>query len=373
MAKENQDGQEKTEEPTSKRLEEARKEGQVARSKELGTVILLLSGALAIFMFGGLIADSATRLMEYNFAIPIGEVHDPNYMFKHVKGSLVLAAKLILPLLVSLFIAGALAQILVGGWNLSTKAIMPKFSKINPWSGLKRMFSKNSLVELVKAILKTSLVLSISVWILLGLKNEFLFLSHMPLPEAIAKGANMILLSFIAISSSLILVAAIDIPWQLHHHKEELRMTKQELKEEFKNTEGNPEIKSRIRRLQMEMAQRRMMQDVPDADVIITNPEHYSVALKYDEAKGGAPILLAKGVDDLAFKIREIATEHEIPIVPSPQLSRALYHTTDIGQEIPEDLYMAVAQVLAYVYHLSKGAKTNKVPDVEIPEEYQDF
>lgn len=372
MAKENQDGQEKTEEPTSKRLEEARKEGQVARSKEIGTVILLLAGAMAIFIFGGLIASSAMDLMRFNFDIPIGEISDPKFMFKHVQGSMSLAGLLILPLLVSLFIAGALSQIVVGGWNFSTKAVMPKLNKISPLAGLKRMFSKNSLVELVKAVLKTTLVLVVSTWILLGMKDEFLFLSHMPLEEAIAKGANMILLSFIAISSSLILVAAIDIPWQLFQHKEQLRMTKQELKDEFKNTEGNPEIKSRIRRLQMEMAQRRMMEDVPEADVIITNPEHYSVALKYDEKQGGAPILLAKGVDELAFKIREIGEFHKIPVLASPQLTRALYYTTEIGDEIPENLYMAVAQVLAYVFHLSKGGK-NKMPNIELPEDYADY
>lgn len=372
MAKENQDGQEKTEEPTSKRLEEARKEGQVARSKEIGTVILLLAGAMAIFVFGGLIASSATDLMRFNFSIPINEINDPKYMFKHIQGSIALAGFLILPLLVSLFIAGALAQILVGGWNFSTKAVMPKLNKISPLSGLKRMFSKNSLVELAKAVLKTTLVLVVSTWIILGLREEFLFLSHMPLEDAIAKGSNMILVAFIAISSSLILVAAIDIPWQLYQHKEQLRMTKQELKDEFKNTEGNPEIKSRIRRLQMEMAQRRMMEDVPEADVIITNPEHYSVALKYEELKAGAPILLAKGVDELAFKIREIGEFHNIPILASPQLTRALYFTTEIGDEIPEDLYMAVAQVLAYVFHLSKGGK-NKMPDIDLPENYSDI
>ncbi|ODC04145.1 flagellar biosynthesis protein FlhB [Terasakiispira papahanaumokuakeensis] len=376
MAQENEDGQEKSEEPTSKKFEEARKEGQVARSKELSTFLLLLFGGMSILIFGAWVADAAIQMMRFNFSIDREAVTSTSMMAIHLKNSAIIALQVILPILFALFLSGILSQIAVGGWNWSGKAIAPKGSRMNPVKGIKRIFSKNSVVELGKATAKLFLVGGTAVGIVLSLKNDFTALGFMAPEQAMARGAYMVLWAFVAISACLIAVVLIDVPWQLHQHKEQLKMTKQEVKDENKNTEGNPEIKSRIRRLQYEMAQRRMMADVPKADVVITNPQHYAVALQYDEQGNSAPLMLAKGADEIAFKIREIAQHHDIPTLELPPLTRALYHTTEIGDEIPQALYMAVAQVLAYVYQL-RQAKAGRVkrpshlPDIEVPEDFR--
>ncbi|MBE0505298.1 MAG: flagellar biosynthesis protein FlhB [Marinospirillum sp.] len=371
---ENQDGQEKTEEPTSKKREESRRDGEVARSKELSTALLLLGGGMAMLVFGAWMGNKALDIFAFNFDLQRYDVITHDAMFSHFGTSVWHAIGVVLPLLIVLFFAGALSQIIVGGWNMTAKALIPKFSKLNPISGIKRIFSKNSLVEFVKSVAKVLLVGTTAFIIIWGLKEEFASLGAMALEPAIAKGSYLVIWSFLAISLSLILVVLIDIPWQLHQHNEKLKMTRQEVKDEYKNTEGKPEVKSRIRRMQMEIAQRRMMADVPQADVVITNPTHYAVALKYDELGNGAPKVLAKGSDHIAAKIREIADHYEIPVLQLPPLTRAIYFSTEIGDEIPHTLYMAVAQVLAYVFQL-KQHKTGKakrpasVPRVEVPPE----
>ncbi len=369
---ENKDGQEKTEEPTSKRKEESRRDGEVARSKELTTAALLIASGFALLVFGGWMAGKALELFAYNFSLTRFDVTSHDAMFTHFSGSVWRALWVIMPFLIVLFFVGAISQTIIGGWNFTGKALMPKFSKMNPISGIKRIFSKNSLVEFVKSVAKVALVAGVSFVIIWGLRAEFAGLGAMPLEPAIAKGSYLIIWAFLAISSSLIVVVLIDVPWQLHQHNEKLKMTLQEVKDEFKNTEGKPEVKSRIRRMQMEMAQRRMMSDVPDADVVITNPTHYAVALKYDELGNSAPTLLAKGSDHIASKIREIADHYEIPVLQLPPLTRAIYFSTEIGDEIPQPLYMAVAQVLAYVFQIKqhkagKAKKPSKLSDVEVP------
>lgn len=369
---ENQDGQEKTEEPTSKRKEESRRDGEVPRSKELGTTVLLLAGGMALLTFGGWMANKGMEVFAFNFDLQRYDVLTQDAMFQHLRASVLQALLVVLPLLATLFVAGALSQILVGGWNYTLKALMPKFSKMNPISGIARIFSKNSLVEFVKSVAKVLLVGGTAFFIIWGLKEEFAALGAMALEPAIAKGSYLVIWSFLAISLSLILVVVIDVPWQLHQHNEKLKMTRQEIKDEYKNTEGKPEVKSRIRRMQMEMAQRRMMADVPNADVVITNPSHYAVALKYNEQGAGAPMVLAKGQDQVAAKIREIADHYEIPVLQLPPLTRAVYFSTEIGDEIPHALYMAVAQVLAYVYQMKqyksgRGKRPGKLQDVKVP------
>lgn len=371
---ENQDGQEKTEEPTSKKREESRRDGEVARSKELSTALLLLAAGSALLAFGAWMGNKALDIFAYNFDLQRYDVITHEAMFTHFGTSVWHAIGVILPLLIVLFFAGAISQIIVGGWNMTAKALMPKFSKMNPISGIKRIFSKNSLVEFVKSVAKVLLVGATSFIIIWGLKEEFAGLGAMALEPAIAKGSYLVVWSFLAISLSLIVVVLIDIPWQLHQHNEKLKMTRQEVKDEYKNTEGKPEVKSRIRRMQMEMAQRRMMADVPHADVVITNPTHYAVALKYDEQGKGAPRVVAKGSDLLAAKIREIADHYEIPVLQLPPLTRAVYFSTEIGDEIPHTLYMAVAQVLAYVFQLKqhktgKAKRPGSMPRVEVPPE----
>lgn len=369
---ENQDGQEKTEEPTSKKREESRRDGEVARSKELSTALLLLGGGAAMLIFGAWMGNKALDIFAFNMDLRRYDVITHAAMFTHFTASIWHAIGVVLPLLIVLFFAGAISQVIVGGWNMTAKALMPKFSKMEPIAGIKRIFSKNSVVEFVKSVAKVLLVGTTSFIIIWGLKEEFASLGAMALEPAIAKGSYLVIWSFVAISLSLIVVVLIDIPWQLHQHNEKLKMTLQEVKDEYKNTEGKPEVKSRIRRMQMEMAQRRMMADVPQADVVITNPTHYAVALKYDDQGNGAPKVLAKGSDHIAAKIREIADHYDIPVLQLPPLTRAIYFSTEIGDEIPHVLYMAVAQVLAYVFQLKqhksgKGKRPGSVPRVEVP------
>lgn len=369
---ENKDGQEKTEEPTSKRKEESRRDGEVPRSKELTTAALLVASGFALLIFGEWMATKALELFAFNFSLTRFDVTSHDAMFTHFSSSVWRALWVILPLLIVLFFVAIISQAVIGGWNFTGKALAPKFSKMNPISGLKKIVSKNSLVELAKSVAKIALVVSVSYIIIWGLRAEFAGLGAMPIESAIAKGSYLIIWSFVAISASLIVVVLIDVPWQLHQHNEKLKMTLQEVKDEFKNTEGKPEVKSRIRRMQMEMAQRRMMSDVPDADVVITNPTHYAVALKYDESGNAAPTVLAKGSDHLASKIREIADHYQIPVLQLPPLTRAIYYSTEIGEEIPQALYMAVAQVLAYVFQMKqhkagKAKKPSKVTQVEVP------
>ncbi|WP_086480810.1 flagellar biosynthesis protein FlhB [Oceanospirillum sanctuarii] len=377
MAKENEDGQEKTEDPTPKRIQEAREKGDVPRSKDLNTMLLTLVAAAALLTLGPIIAEALMEVFRYNFSISRGDLFDTQGMFRHLTHSVKESLTGMLPTMAVLVLATLIAPISLGGWNFSTQALAPKFSRLNPIEGIKRLFSMNSLVELLKSIAKVAVVGVSAVLVFLAYRMELPYLAWMA-PE-LAFGRMVEILAWVAIwiSSSLILIVLIDVPFQLHQYNEKMKMTLQEVKDEMKNTEGKPEVKGRIRQLQREMANRRMMADVPKADVIITNPTHYAVALKYDESGVlGAPELLAKGGDELAMKIREIAEANDIPVLQIPPLSRAIYYSTEIGDIIPEGLYMAVAQVLAYVYQLkqSKSGKAShpgKTPSPEIPSEYK--
>ena len=276
----------------------------------------------------------------------------------------------------ALLVIALAGPVSLGGWLFSSEALQPKFSRMNPLSGLKRMFSVQALVELGKAVGKFLVVLTVAVAVLMANQDDLLSIGHEPLPQAIAHSAQIVGWCSLWMACSLILIAAIDVPFQLWDHKQKLMMTKQEVRDEFKDTEGKPEVKSRIRQLQYEMAQRRMLQEVPQADVVITNPTHFAVALKYDADKGGAPRLVAKGGDFLALKIREIAQEHRVELLESPALARAVFYSTELDQEIPAGLYLAVAQVLAYVYQLKqfragKGKRPGPLPDLPIPPDLQ--
>ena len=377
MAKENEDGQEKTEDPTPKRIQEAREKGDVPRSKDLNTMLLTLVAAAALLTLGPIIAEALKEVFRYNFSIARVDLFDTQGMFRHLTHSAKESLMGMLPTMSVLVLAALIAPISLGGWNFSTKALAPKFSRLNPIEGIKRLFSLNSLVELFKSIGKVSVVGVSAVLVFLAYRMELPYLAWMAPEYAFGRMVEILAWVAIWVSSSLILIVLIDVPFQLHQYNEKMRMTLQEVKDEMKNTEGKPEVKGRIRQLQREMANRRMMSDVPQADVIITNPTHYAVALKYDDTgEIGAPELLAKGGDELAMKIREIAEANEIPVLQIPPLSRAIYYSTEIGDVIPEGLYMAVAQVLAYVYQLkqSKSGKAGhpgKTPSPEIPSEYK--
>ncbi|MCA2014848.1 flagellar biosynthesis protein FlhB [Vibrio tritonius] len=348
------DGQERTEEATPRRREQAKEKGQVARSKELASVSVLVMGALSLMWFGGALAKGLLVSMRRLFSLSREEIFDIGKLIDIALGSF---SQLLMPLiliLTTLFVAAFIGAAGVGGISFSAQAAMPKFSKMNPLSGFKRMFGMQSWVELGKSILKVLLVAGVAFYLIDAAKYDLFQLASDVYPENIFHALRILLNFVLLISCSLLVVVAIDIPFQLWQHSNQLKMTKQEVKDEYKDTEGKPEVKGRIRMLQREAAQRRMMADVPQADVIVTNPEHFSVALRYKQNTDKAPVVVAKGVDHLAMKIREVAREHDIAIVPAPPLARALYHTTELEQEIPDELFIAVAQVLAYVFQLKQ-------------------
>lgn len=351
------DGEERTEEPTSKKLSDARKKGQIPRSKELGTTAVLIMSAVALVIFGGQLAGSLKQIMERGLTLNRDETYDPNKM-----GSLAMSfgEELIIPMglifgviLFSAFVGNSL----LGGFNWSWESIKPKLDKLSPLKGLKRMFGVQALVELLKSVLKVVVVFAFSIIFLQSYFTDMLQLALKTTPTNIIESAELLAWIFLGLTFSMVLITAVDAPYQKWNHKKQLRMTKQEIKDEYKNTEGNPEIKGRIRRAQREASQRRMMQAVPDADVVVTNPTHYAVAIKYDANHGGAPMLVASGVDEMAMQIRKIAKEHGVPIIESPSLARTIFYTTEVDQEIPEKLFVAVAQVLAYVYQLKQYQK----------------
>ena len=372
---ENEDGSEKTESASSKKLEDARKKGNIARSKELSSDLLLIVAAVAIYSTGVLMAKDLGDVFRFNFKIDRSDLFDISRMIFHLYGSTVEMMKSLIVTLLVLAIAGIIGSIMLGGLNFSWEPLMPKFSKINPITGLKRMFSVQSLVELLKSIAKVVLVAFVSTLVIYHYLPEALELTFQSIRPAISHGIDMVMWAFIFISLSLALIAAIDVPFQIWSHKEKLKMTKQEVKDEYKQQEGDPQVRGRIRQLQRQAAMNRMMSDVPEADVIITNPTHFSVALKYDQSGGQAPIMIAKGSDFMALKIREVGNHYDIPVVQSPALTRAIYHHTKIGEEIPHGLFKVVAQLLAYVYQLRNarhGApRPETMPRFDVPEEFQ--
>ncbi|MEI6744402.1 MAG: flagellar biosynthesis protein FlhB [Methylococcaceae bacterium] len=369
-------GQEKSEEPTQKRLDDAKKKGQIARSRELNTFVMLIISAWLLISQGGQVGQGLIELMQRNFHVSRETIFEPLTTIVFFKQAMHDGLLLIVPLMVILTVTAIIAPIALGGWIFNMDTITPKFDKLDPIKGLPKLFSVNGLVELLKASLKIALVGLVG-WLLFNsIFAELLGLSSEPMEQAVIHAVKLIAHSFLILSGALILVAAIDVPYQLHKHSTDLKMSMQEIKDEHKEAEGSPEIKGRIRRTQMEMAQNRMMKEVPNADVIITNPSHYAIALKYDEGSGNAPILVAKGVDLIAAHIRNLAIEANVPLVAAPPLARALYYSTELDNEIPQGLYLAVAQVLAYIFQLKEAAKTHGTKpaapkDIKVPSEFK--
>lgn len=369
---ESESGADKSEEPTEKRRRESREKGQLARSRELNTVAVTLGGIGGLLASGAGLAQSLMAMMRGNFDLDRQTLLSESSMVMQLMHSGMIALEAIIPLLVVLLIVSIIGPISLGGWLFSAKAMAPKFSRMNPGAGLKRMFSAKALVELLKALGKFLVVLAVGLLVLSAYQDDLLSIAKQPLELAIAHSVEIVGWCALWMACGLILIAAVDVPFQLWDNKQKLMMTKQEVRDEYKDSEGKPEVKSKIRQLQREMAERRMMQAVPDADVVITNPTHFAVALKYDAAKGGAPMLVAKGGDFLALKIREIAQEHKVTVLESPALARAVYYSTELEQEIPAGLYLAVAQVLAYVYQLrqyqaGRGKRPDPLNNLPIP------
>ena len=367
------DAHEKTEDPTGKKLDQARQKGQIARSKELSTVLVLITSAFSFIFLGKEIGLALYRVMERAFTLSRDETYDMTHMAEVISSSISEVAFPVLSLMIILAVAGFYGNVALGGYNFTWQSVAFKGNKLSPIAGFKRMFGVNGLVELLKALAKFLVVAVATFYSLSYFQDEALHLDMELYPNNMAHALDLLSWVFLIICCSLIPIAVFDVPYQKYKHDKEMKMTKQEVKDERKNAEGNPEIKSKIRGLQFQAAAKRMMQEVPQADVVVTNPTHYSVALKYDQNGNSAPILVAKGGDELAMRIRKIAGAHDIPIIASPQLTRAIFYTTEPGHEIPEQLFMAVAQVLAYVFQVKdhkKGRGAKPVPlskDLPIP------
>ena len=369
---ESESGADKTEDPTEKRKKDSREKGEIARSKELNTLAIMLAGSAGLLIFGGALAQDLMELMRYNFSLSREVLLNPDSMGAFLLHSGKIALIAVQPVLITLLIAALIGPISLGGWLFAAGSLAPKFSRMNPAAGIKRMFSAKALVELLKALAKFFIILIVALLVLKSDIDDLLRIAHEPLELAVIHSLQVVGWSALWMACGLILIAAVDVPVQLWESHQKLLMTKQEVRDEHKDQEGRPEVKQRIRQVQREMSQRRMMAAIPDADVIITNPTHYAVALKYDPEKGGAPMLLAKGSDFLALKIREIGDKHNILLLESPALARSIYYSTELEQEIPAGLYLAVAQVLAYVYQIrqhqaGKGKRPDPLKDLPIP------
>lgn len=376
MAEGGDSSQEKTEEPSARKLEKSREEGQIPRSRELTTTAILLAGTVGLYIYFGFMTAKIVGVTRHNFTIPRESIFDPDAMIAYLSSSFYDGFVSMIPLFGILLVASVAGPIALGGWLFSGKAMAPKFSRMNPAAGLKRMFSMKALIELAKALGKVVVILGATILLLLAQQQAMFRLSDENVNTAIVHSLELSGYAAIILSAVTLAIAAVDIPIQLWEHNKKLKMSKQELRDESKDTDGKPEVKGRIRQLQREMSQRRMMSSVPDADVIITNPTHFAVALRYDQDNMSTPILLAKGGDRVALKIREIGKEHKVEIIESAALARAIFYTTEVDQEIPSGLYVAVAQVLAYVFQLrtyrkGKGERPPFPRNIKLPKDMQ--
>lgn len=375
MAEETED-QEKTEEATPRRLEKAREDGQVARSRELTTVMLLFGGVGGLWSMGPTLFDQVGMVMEQSFLFDRRQGFDSTVMLTHAVdlGARTLFA--LIPLFLMLALIALISPNLLGGFLISAKSLKPQPSKLNPIKGLKRQFSSQALAELAKAIAKSILVGSVAVAFLSAKRGEFMALMDQPTQQALANALRLAAMACGLMVLSLVVVILIDVPYQLWSHAKKLRMSKEEIKREHKETEGDPQLKAKIRSQQQAMARNRMMSQVPDADVIVTNPTHYAVALRYDESNMSAPRVIAKGADEVAARIRELGGEHRVPLLEAPPLARALYRHVDIDREIPGPLYTAVAEVLVWAFRLKRareegGDQPLTPADLPIPAELE--
>lgn len=364
---------ERTEEATPHRLQKAREEGQVVRSQELTTFVLLMAAGAGLLFMGPGLMEQLLKIMKAGMQLDRDLAFQPDLMLNRLyelsfEGLIAMG-----PMLLLLIIVAFCAPMLLSGWLVSSKALMPDFNRIDPIKGIGRIFSMRSLVELAKAIAKAVIIGGVATLVIWQNKDAVMGLLILSIDTGINHTADLLSMSFLLIVAAMILIVAIDVPFQIWEHAKQLRMTKEEIRKESKENEGDPMVKARIRALQREAARRRMMSEIPKADVIVTNPTHYAVALRYKSESMRAPTVVAKGVHLLAARIREVAEEHRIPILEAPPLARALYYHVELESEIPEKLYAAVAEVLAYVFQLKRykeyGGEAPKPPvDVSVPD-----
>ena len=363
-------GQDKTEEPTARKLSKAREDGQVARSIELPAAAVVIGALLMLLMTGGWLITRLASVFANGFVFDRTAIQKPLLLPSLFGDQLMAAFITVMPIMLFTVVAAIVASGMTGGYFFSLQAVAPKSSKLSLISGLKRIFGTHAAVELGKAILKFTLVALVLWWSLMSNMDELVQMGRMGLEPALSAAGVMIMQSALWVALSLAVIAMIDVPYQKSSFTKRMRMTKQEVKDEYKQMEGSPEVKAQIRRRQREMANSRMMQRVKDADVVITNPEHFAVALEYDPTGDGAPIMVAKGSDHMAALIREEAKAHGVHLFEAAPLARAIYFTTEVEQQVPEDLYHAVAQVIAYVFGLEAASPMNPAqpkPKVKVP------
>ncbi len=367
-------GQERTEEPTPKRLQEARKKGQVARSRDLNATAVMIAGAAGLLLLGPWMLARLQAILTRSWSPSREQIRDPSHLFEVLRQVTLESLGLLTPLLGLLLLAALVTPMLLGGWVFSFEALQPKLSKLDPVKGLARILSVRALMELLKALGKLLVVGGVAAVLFVSWSDDLLHLGLHSLESGLARAGQILFWSLLLLSSGMLLIAAIDVPFQIWQHTKQLKMTRQEVRDEFKQTEGKPEVKQKIRSVQQQLARSRMMDAVPDADVVITNPTHFAVALKYDQATMRAPLLVAKGSDLVAQRIRELARESQVTLVEAPPLARALWASTDIGREIPAPLYLAVAQVLGFVIQLRaaqrRGRRPPRPPRPDVPDDF---
>ncbi|MFZ3116873.1 MAG: flagellar biosynthesis protein FlhB [Variovorax sp.] len=367
---------EKTESASPRRLEKAREDGDVARSRELVTLVILGAGISGLWLTSGSLGTTFGGALQHGLQFDRKSAFDASHMLTQT-GSMVLEALLaIAPFFGMMMLAALVGPIILGGWLFSTKAIAPRFSKLNPLAGIGRMFSTQSLAELTKALAKSLLVGVVAWWVISGHIGDMVALMGEPAHRALPHAIRMVVVDCAVIAATLVIVAMIDVPYQLWSHAKKLRMSREDLRQEHKESEGDPHVKANIRRMQQQVAKRRMMAEVPKADIVVTNPTHFAVALKYRDGDMRAPRVVAKGSDLVAQRIRELAKEHNVAVLEAPPLTRALFKHTRLGDEIPAGLYTAVAEVLAWVYQLKRwkdeGGDAPRTPsDLPVPSELQ--
>lgn len=349
---ESESGAERNLPPTEKRLREAREKGQIARSRELNSAAVTITAAATLMICGHSAGEKLLGIFRDTLVVDRRLLEDPESMPLALGHSAVVAVGAITPILAAAAVAGLLAPLLLGGWVFSTTAWLPDVSRLDPLAGLKRMFGSRGLVELGKALLKLVVVGAIAAGVTHKMMAEMLNLGSLPTEISIGHAGALIVQALLFMSLGLLLIAAVDAPYQWWTHHQQLLMTREEVRQEMKENEGRPEVKNRVRQLRQKYAKQRMMQRVPSASVVVTNPTHFAVALKYDPGRDKAPRVVAKGRDLVAAEIRRIAVENGVPLFEAPPLARAIYGTTDIDREIPQGLYVAVAQVLSYVFQV---------------------
>lgn len=354
---------ERTEDASSTRLEKARLEGDIPRSREVSTALSLIIAVAAFYAFDAIILGAFKQLMTTTLVFSRGDLYLVSGPFESMFYQLGLTLASLVPLFICLMSVALFSPLALGGWSLSLKAIHPNVDRINPLKGMGNLLSANSAIEVVKAILKALLVGVIAYAVCAKALPVLLRLSHLPVDAGVSTLGSQLLWTFLLISFGTILIAAIDAPYQLHRYKKRLRMSKEELKQEFRQSDGRPEVRARIRRQQREIAGRQMWRDIPLADVVLLNPTHYAVVIKYKAEEMHAPKVVAKGINEIAQNIKTIAEAHDVPLLEAPKLARALYTHVDIGHEIPDSLYLAVAEILAFVFELKEsGAMENAWP-----------